>query len=544
MQEQQYIFEIIEKMVLCCESLLGKGAEEILQGFEEISFFDLLDEIHMFYKSGKVSREYKTAMAEILSVKASAVRVADFAEAKEEKTMKKLEFELLPLLENLRLQFYYTQCLTDEEERREFWEKDYRHFYKNRYVEKAERIGKYKYDLSIFVLGYNKLEYTQICVASLKRYFPENISYELILVNHGSSDGTKEYFESQKPDKQLDIDVNGGGLAAINSIVEGKYILSISNDVLVTKNAIQNMYACITSDERIGWVVPTTPNVSNLQTIESDYTTIKEMYEFAEKNNISNPARWEEKPRLCNPLTMMKSIINYEVVNKLSTVADSTAFPDDKRSLELRRAGYKLILAKDAYCYHFGSVTIGDQRENALKMQIRYCKGRIDFLKEYGMDPWGYGMAYDVLLTQELEKRGFFGSDILGFNSGMGGNPLKVKGLCKKEGKKARITYLTQYDMYWEDEKGLGDEFYKVKDWTEYRQVLKQTYDCILLENGIKLSNIPNIIDLCNFLTGQGMLLVRTEEEKMVKTIVSVCRVKEIIKGVSGYWLCIKKHEE
>ncbi len=538
MEEKEQIFGLIERLVSCCEELLGKSAWEIHEKLETIQFLLLTEEIRKFYESGKLSGEYKTAMAEILSVKASAVRVADFAAREEEKAAKKLEFELLPLLENLRLQFFYTQCLEDEETRKKFWEKDYRRFYKNRYVEKAEKTGKYKYDLSIFILGYNKLEYTKMCVESLKRYLPENISYELILVNHGSTDGTKEYFESQKPDKQLDIEVNGGGRGAVCSIVEGKYTLNVSNDVLVTKNAVRNLYACITSDEKIGWVVPTTPNVSNLQTIESDYTTIQEMYEFAEKNNISNPKKWEEKLRLCNPLTMMKSTINFEVVNKLSATADSTAFPDDKRSLELRRAGYKLILAKDAYCYHFGSVTIGNQVGSALRMEIRYCKGRIDFLKEYGIDPWGYGMAYDVYLMQELERKNVFALNILGINSGLGGNPLKLKDICGKR-QETKVTYLTQYDMYWEDIKALGDKAYRVKEWTEADKVLTGQYDYILLENGIGLSNVKKIAELTKFLTNQGRLLVRVEEEKLAGAVTEICKVKEIIKGISGYWLYI-----
>lgn len=538
MQEQQYILEVIEKLVLCCENLLGRSAGEILKVFEETAFVDLLDKIHKFYESGKLSGEYKTAMAEILSVKASAVRVADFAAREEEKAAKKLEFELLPLLENLRLQFFYTQCLEDEEARKKFWEKDYRRFYKNRYVEKAEKTGKYKYDLSIIVVGYNKLEYTKMCVESLKRYLPEGISCELIFLNHGSSDGTKEYFESQKLDKQVDIEVNRGCGMVSSFIVEGKYTLAISNDVLVTKNAIENMYTCITSDEKIGWVVPTTPNVSNLQTIESDYTTIQEMYEFAEKNNISNPKRWEEKLRLCNPLTMMKSTINYEVASKLSSSVESIAFPDDKRSLELRRAGYKLILAKDAYCYHFGSVTIENQVGSVLRMEIRYCKGRIDFLKEYGIDPWGYGMAYDVYLMQELERKNVFALNILGINSGLGGNPLKLKDICGKR-QETKVTYLTQYGMYWEDVKALGDKAYRVKEWTEADKVLTGQYDYILLENGIGLSNVKKIVELTKLLTKQGRLLVRVEEEKLAGAVAEICKVKEIIKGISGYWLYI-----
>ena len=72
--------------------------------------------------------------------------------------------------------------------------------YANRYIERAIRDGKYKYDLSLMVQAYNKLDYTRRCVNSLLANLPRTASWELILINNGSSDGTQEYFESVKPD--------------------------------------------------------------------------------------------------------------------------------------------------------------------------------------------------------------------------------------------------------------------------------------------------------------------------------------------------------
>ena len=82
---------------------------------------------------------------------------------------------------------------------------------KNWYLEEAAQTGKYKYDVSVLILAYNHLDYTRRCVESFLQTVPPDLNYELILVNHGSSDGTKEYFEKIGPHKQLNIAVNGGG---------------------------------------------------------------------------------------------------------------------------------------------------------------------------------------------------------------------------------------------------------------------------------------------------------------------------------------------
>ncbi len=115
----------------------------------------------------------------------------------------------------------------------------------NMYIENSIENDNYKYEVSIIVVGYNKLEYTKLCIESLLRYLPVDLNYELILVNHGSSDGTKEYFESLSPTKQLDFKYNGGAGYIATRVVEGKYTIGISNDVLITENSIQNMLECI-----------------------------------------------------------------------------------------------------------------------------------------------------------------------------------------------------------------------------------------------------------------------------------------------------------
>lgn len=54
---------------------------------------------------------------------------------------------------------------------------------------------KYEVDLTIAITGYNHLDYTMQCVESVLSNLPKNIKTEIILLNHGSKDGTKEYFE-------------------------------------------------------------------------------------------------------------------------------------------------------------------------------------------------------------------------------------------------------------------------------------------------------------------------------------------------------------
>ena len=47
--------------------------------------------------------------------------------------------------------------------------------------------------VSIIIPCFNAVEYTKQCMESVLIH--TNVNYELILINNGSTDGTKEYFE-------------------------------------------------------------------------------------------------------------------------------------------------------------------------------------------------------------------------------------------------------------------------------------------------------------------------------------------------------------
>lgn len=353
--------------------------------------------------------------------------------------LQKIEFELLPLLQEAYLTWYFFQFLAEHPERlQEYYDKDKALLCANSYIDEALERGQYKYEVSFFVLAYNKLEYTKRCVESLLANIPKGLNYEMILVNHGSNDGTKEYFEGIHPHKQLDIAVNGGGMGAIARIVEGEFTVMISNDVIVTPHAIENLLTCIRSDPKIAWAVPATPNTSNLQAIRVDYSTLEELQDFALQNNKSDPMRWEQRVRLCNPIDIRRNSVFYSsnglclngTYHTLHPI-HATSFPDDRVSLLLRRNGYKMMLAKDAYCHHFGSATLKDEigKKNEDKY---YLDGRQEFFKAFHIDPWGVGFCYDPIFFDRFVGEESGHTEVLGINCGLGSNSLRIKEQIKE----------------------------------------------------------------------------------------------------------------
>ena len=432
---------------------------------------DLRELFTTLFRAGQqLSAEDKTVNLDNMCVNLldSLNRLSGFITSNREKALHKIEFELVPLLQSAHLHFYFWgRVYPDPQRMKHYYEHEKKLLAANSYIEEAEKSGKYKYELTITVIGYNKLDYTKQCVESILRTVPQNLNYELILLNHGSTDGTKEYFESIKPTKQIDFKVNGTAGTVFPRIMEGEYMIGFSNDVIATKNAIENMLCCMKSDPQIGWGVPTTPNVSNLQTIPANYSTMAEMQDFAARNNRYDPFRHEQRARLCNPVTFSKSSVFVSALGFLGHFFTNgkASFPDDLISMFCRRNGYKSILAKDAYCFHFGSVTIKDDMRK-INEQEAYTRGRQDFFRAFGVDPWGTGFCYDPNMLKLVELLTFEKINILGVNSGLGSNPLKIKEMYKEErhNLNAVVYNVTNQQNYVDDLRGVSDHVRYVKN--------------------------------------------------------------------------------
>lgn len=533
--EEQVVIQILgllETMQEACQELYTGAEQGDAASFDQLcgdltfGLINILETLKDVETSG--AKKLCPACQSILD---SVRRVKEFFRSDRGMCLRKIEFELLPLLQEAYANYYFFQYIADHPEHLpEYQAHEQARLFTNEYVDEALERGSFKYELSIYVLGYNKLGYTKMCVESLLANLPANLSYELILVNHGSSDGTKEYFESIHPDKQLDIAVNGGGVGAVYRILEGEFTLMISNDVVITPHAVENMLACIRSDPKIAMVVPTTPNISNLQTIPAEYSSLEELRDFALKNNRLDPFRWEQRVRLCNPIQMTRtrffcSSKDFCVNGMIHTVHPvySMSFPDDRMSLLWRRHGYKLILEKDAYCHHFGSVTLKDEVQQ-YNEQKYYTEGRMEFLKAYGVDPWGTGFCFDLVFMNRIvgDEKGHV--EVLGINCGMGSSALKIKEQIKEYCHNAdcRLTFFTDDAAYLADLQGIGDCTEKISSIKDLKQALsRQTFSYIVWEvpflSRYKFEALVNLFLGSLALDGKLLLKLSGQNQKFIE---------------------------
>ena len=230
---------------------------------------------------------------------------------------------------------------------------------------------------SIIILTYNNLIYNHICLDSIRKYTTEN-TYEIIVVDNNSTDGTREWLKEQKDIKLILNDENVGfpkgcniGIAASEKEND---ILFLNNDTIVTPRWLDNLKTCLYSDDKIGAAASITNNCSNYQAISVPYSDIKDMIAFADANNISKPEKWEEKTRL----VAFCMFIKRDVINKIGILDERFTpgnFEDDDLCMRIIESGYKLMVCNDSFIHHFGSASFNKDINYSLFVYAKYMIG-------------------------------------------------------------------------------------------------------------------------------------------------------------------------
>lgn len=274
-----------------------------------------------------------------------------------------------------------------------------------------------RHKTSIIILSYNTYTFTKNCIESIRKFTVAG-SYEIIVVDNASEDASVAWLKEQGDIKLICNIGNKGFPAGCNQGIamagQGNDILLLNSDTIVTPNWLENLQTALYSAENIGAVSCVTNCCSNFQQIETKYGNHDEMLVFAEKFNHSNPSLWEERSRLVMFCYLVKNAA-YKSVGLLDERFSPGNFEDDDYSFRLIFAGYKLVLCRDTFIHHYGSVSFfklasPEERKMKHKMYVENIeRNRKKFIdkwqvsNEYGDD--GHSVVSDIAEPRETKSR-------------------------------------------------------------------------------------------------------------------------------------------
>ncbi|RXZ81208.1 glycosyltransferase family 2 protein [Paenibacillaceae bacterium] len=224
--------------------------------------------------------------------------------------------------------------------------------------------GNYFEGTSIIIPSYNQAEYLKSCIDSIVQH--THIPYEIIVVDNASTDGTAAYLQEAKGKIRFHImEENRGFSSAVNRgmmMAKGQTLLLLNNDTLVTQNWLDNMLAALASDERIGMVGPVTNYISGDQCIKEPYDSIDDMWEFARQNNVSDTTKWQFVDRLVGFCLLFRRNLFHQTgyFDEGYLVGN---YEDEDFNIRVRLQGLRLVIARDSFIHHFGSVSMKELGE-------------------------------------------------------------------------------------------------------------------------------------------------------------------------------------
>jgi GT2 family glycosyltransferase len=112
--------------------------------------------------------------------------------------------------------------------------------------------------VSVVIANWNTKDLIRQCIESIFRFKPDNIECEIIVIDNGSTDGSREYLLSLGGKITLILnDVNEGYAIACNRGMKraaGKYVLLLGSDTIIQKGAIEEPAAFLDRHNEAGAV--------------------------------------------------------------------------------------------------------------------------------------------------------------------------------------------------------------------------------------------------------------------------------------------------
>ena len=197
----------------------------------------------------------------------------------------------------------------------------------------------------IIIPIWNQLEFTKDCIDSIARN--TGYPYRLILIDNASDKDTRDYLESVKNSKSLDVilirnEKNAGFIKAVNQGLnksDAPYVCIMNNDTIPAHGWLNRMVDFAESHPDAGLINPQCNGHMNSP------------IEVYAKSLEKNKGVYMEMNQ-CQGFCML---VKRELINKIGLLDEAFGiggFDDTDYSMRAHKAGYKSVSIYDSYVYH------------------------------------------------------------------------------------------------------------------------------------------------------------------------------------------------
>lgn len=274
--------------------------------------------------------------------------------------------------------------------------------------------------LSIILVNYNAQELTKNCIQSVYEK-TKNISFEIILVDNNSIDGSCEIIKKQFSQVKIIINKQNKGFAYANNqamqIATGKYILLLNNDTILKNNALDKMVAFMDSNPKVGALTCKLFDADektiqrNCRTFPTPFGTLFGRASLLTRLFPNNPlsakntlSDWNyDSIREVDWVSGAALMVRNEIINNVGVLDDKTYYmywEDTDWCKRIRDAGWKIYFIPEAEIIHFcgkGGTKLKNLKHNLKMMFHMHYSAYKYFYKYYFKSPF-HPMALLVMI--------------------------------------------------------------------------------------------------------------------------------------------------
>lgn len=209
--------------------------------------------------------------------------------------------------------------------------------------------------VSLIVVTRDAREKAAACLAALRATAEPEHPTELIVVDNGSQDGTREWLGAQPDVHLIANDDNAGAPRARNqalAVARGRWIVFLDDDVVVTPRWLSRLLRHAAVDGRSGCVGPVADRAAHNQQIPYDGgDDAQRLAAFAEARHRARPFAGVRR----NMLASFCLLVRREVIEQIGGFDERFSpwgFEDDDFTVRAALAGFRNRLAQDVFVRH------------------------------------------------------------------------------------------------------------------------------------------------------------------------------------------------
>ncbi|MET0619977.1 MAG: glycosyltransferase [Thermoanaerobaculia bacterium] len=212
--------------------------------------------------------------------------------------------------------------------------------------------------LSIVVVTYGNRGLTRLCLDSLiaRTEWP---NFEILAVDNGSTDGTRELLESAAARdariRPIFFADNRGYPAAANAglaAARGESVVLLNNDTVVTRGWATALLRHLARDRNLGLVGPVTNAIANDAKVDVGYRELDALPDWSDSWTRAHDGETFPISSLAFFCVAMPREV-YERVGALDERFGLGMFEDGDYNRRVRAAGYDVRCARDSFVHHW-----------------------------------------------------------------------------------------------------------------------------------------------------------------------------------------------